>query len=348
MNYTKKKLNRSLIEKTISSYLGNIIKPSIRKSGEIEVYRYSVDTESILDVYYNTDETTTLCCTGKKPELADVLAREILEQCSVSFPNPLRALYLKGFSQDNINKVLDKISHSDCTLTLLSDTDIAKRYEVSNSTSENVKIHYFPSSGAVNIQGKGYSVYSTILASFDTLISVDDVIESNLLANNIENITTQELKEAMRRAFPNSYPFLRGALENIISSSFFLTKIENEDLPDYSWMVFPLLRGLEGVIKKLLRLKGIVVNKTFAEVFKPVSTGAATYEFIEHHSNMIGDSKYCSTLESCYNYLVANRHGIFHVNSIISSTRQITRDEAIGIFNEIVELIDKSCSSIIP
>ena len=72
MNYTKKKLNRSLIEKTISSYLGNIIKPSIRKSGEIEVYRYSVDTESILDVYYNTDETTTLCCTGKKPEIADV------------------------------------------------------------------------------------------------------------------------------------------------------------------------------------------------------------------------------------------------------------------------------------
>lgn len=348
MNYTKKKLNRSLIEKTISSYLGNITKPTIRKAGGVEVYRYTIDAESILDVYYNTDETTTLSCTGKNPEIADVIAREILEQCSVSFPNPLRALYLKGFTQDNINKVLDNISHSDCTLTVLSDTDVAKRYEVSNSASENIKIHYFPSSGAVNIQGKGYSVYSTILASFDTLISVDDVIESNLLANNIENITTQELKEAMRRAFPNSYPFLRGALENIISSSFFLTKIENEDLPDYSWMVFPLLRGLEGVIKKLLLLKGIGVNKSFGEVFEPINTGATTYKFLEHHSNMIGDSNYCSIIEGCYNYLVANRHGLFHVNSIINSTRQITRDEAMGIFNEVVELIEKSCSSIVP
>ena len=96
---------------------------------------------------------------------------------------------------------------------------------------------------------------------------MEEVIESNLRANNIENITTLELIEAMTRAFPNAYPFLNGVIANIISSSFFLTKIENEDLPDYSWMIFPILRGLEGVIKKMLLLKGIRVDKKYSNRF---------------------------------------------------------------------------------
>ena len=170
---------------------------------------------------------------------------------------------------------------------------------------------------------------------------MEEVIESNLRANNIENITTLELIEAMTRAFPNAYPFLNGVIANIISSSFFLTKIENEDLPDYSWMIFPILRGLEGVIKKMLLLKGIRVDKYFGEVFEPISSGSTVYRLKGCHSATM-DSKHSSTIEKCYNYFVANRHGIFHVNSSLSTTRQIRREEAIDIFNELVELIGNS------
>lgn len=341
MNFKRLKLNRNIINQTIVGYLGQEIFPVVSNKTGYDIYRYNIDPESILDIYYNSDTTTTLCCTGKNPETAEVIAREIIAQCSLSLPNPIRAIYLKGFSQENFDIVLQNIENSDCNLKVLTDTDIAKRYEVTNTYNENIKIHYFPATGALNIQGKGYSAYNSILSSFDTLISLEEVIESNLRANNIENITTLELIEAMTRAFPNAYPFLNGVIANIISSSFFLTKIENEDLPDYSWMIFPMLRGLEGVIKKMLLLKGIRVDKHFGEVFEPISSGSTVYRLKGCHSATM-DSKHSTTIEKCYNYFVANRHGIFHVNSSLSTTRQIRREEAIDIFNELVELIENS------
>lgn len=347
MIYKKQKLNRNIIPQTIVGYLGHEITPIVRKNANCDIYRYNIDSESMLDIYYNTDSTTTLCCVGKKAEIAEIIAQEIINNCSLTLPNPIRALYLKGFSQEKLEVVLQNIKNTGCNITILSDTEIAKRYEVTNTYNENIKIHYFPSTGALNIQGKGYSVYNSILSSFDTFISLEEVIESNLLANNIENITTSELVEAMKKAFPNSYPFLNGVIANIISSSFFLTKIENEELPDYSWMIFPILRGLEGVIKKFLLLSGIRVNKTFGEVFEPISHGATIYKIKDCHSITINNRTHCASIEKCYNYLVANRHGIFHINSAINTTRQINREEAIEIFNELVELIETSYSEII-
>lgn len=339
MNFKRLKLNRNIINQTIVGYLGQEIFPVVSNKTGYDIYRYNIDPESILDIYYNSDTTTTLCCIGKNPETAEVIAREIIAQCSLSLPNPIRAIYLKGFSQENFDIVLQNIENSDCNLKVLTDTDIAKRYEVTNTYNENIKIHYFPATGALNIQGKGYSAYNSILSSFDTLISLEEVIESNLRANNIENITTSELIEAMKRAFPNAYPFLNGVIANIISSSFFLTKIENEDLPDYSWMIFPMLRGLEGVIKKMLFLKGIRVNKNFGEIFEPVSSGSTIFRLKSCHLTSM-DSKYSSAVGNCYSYLVANRHGIFHINSILNTTRIISREEAIDMFNELVELIE--------
>lgn len=346
MSYKRLQLNRMLIPCTITSFVGKEIAPDVKTSSTgYEIHRYQIDTGSILDIYLNTDSTTTLTCIGKSPELATMVADEIVAQCSLCLPNPIRALYLKGFSQENLDTVQERLRQSGCTVNTLTDTAIAKRYEITYA-GENIKIHYFPSTGSLNIQGKGYTVYNCILSAFDTFISLEEVVESNLSANNIENITTSELIQSMVRAFPNSYTFLSGVLANIISPSFFLTKIENNGLSDYSWMVYPILRGLEGVIKKLLKLKGINVNKNFGEVFEPVATGSTTYRLLNCHKTTISNSRHCNALEDCYNYLVANRHGIFHVNSAISSTRMLDHDEAIEMFNDIVELIETNYSII--
>ena len=158
MTYKKQKLNRNIIPQTIASYLGHEITPIFRKNANCDIYRYNIDPESILDIYYNTDSTTTLCCIGKKAEIAEVIAQEIIDNCSLTLPNPIRALYLKGFDQKKLDIVLQNIEKTGCKLTTLSDTGIAKRYEVTNTYDENIKIHYFPTTGALNIQGKGYSV----------------------------------------------------------------------------------------------------------------------------------------------------------------------------------------------
>lgn len=91
----------------------------------------------------------------------------------------------------------------------------------------------------------------------------------------------------------------------------------------------------------MLLLKGIRVNKHFGEVFEPISSGSTVYKLKACYSNTM-DRKHSTTIEKCFNYFVANRHGIFHVNSSLNTTRLIRRDEAIDIFNELVELIENS------
>lgn len=346
MAYKKLKINRELIPNSVLKATNCDIKPIESQNSGIMINRYKVDTNSILDVFFNLDGTTTMTCSGKEPGLAELVASEIKDNCEVDLPEPTRALYLKGFSQEKFDTIIQRFKSHNLTVTSSEDTVLAKRYTISNTTNESIKVHYFPSTGALNFQGRGYTIYSDLLEGLGDWVSVDDVIGSNLAANNIESITKDDLMKSMQDALPSSYGFLQGAIANIMSSSFFLTKIENEGLPDYSWMVFPILRGFEGAIKKMLILKGIIVNRTFGEVFEPVSNGSTTYKFLNCHSTAINDNDYCNLLTNCYNYICANRHGIFHVNGVINSTRMLSRESAIEMFNEIIELIEDTYSKV--
>lgn len=340
------KVNSELIPKSLETILGKKLEPVIRNNGGCTIHRYQVETDSILDIYFNDDGTTSFLPTGRSQELAHMVAEEVFVNCKVELPEPTRALYVKKITEEELFKILDSLSESGCGIKKLPDTSYSKKYEIQNSLGENIKIHYFPSSGALNFQGKGYSVYSNILTSLDSLISLDEVLESFLSSNNIENITSKELIESMQGAFVTSFNYINGAISNIISASFFLTKIENENLPDYSWMVFPILKGFEGFLKKTLAIKGLRVNKNFGEVFEPISTGSTTYRLIPSRCANL-DSNTISTLESCYNFMVENRHGIFHMDSIVNASRILNRQQAIEIFNQSVEIIESSYIKII-
>ena len=346
MSYRKLKINRDLIHNCILKATDKEITPIFSENGGVQKIRYNVDSNSILDIYYNQDGSTSMMWCGKEPDLAELVANEVKANCEVNLPEPTRALYLKGFSQENFNNIIERFKAHDLTITGLEDTEYAKRYCITNTTSESIKVHYFPTTGSLNFQGKGYTIYSDLLEGMGDWVSIDDVIDSNLSANNIESITKEDLIKSMKVALPNSYNFLKGAIANIMSSSFFLTKIENNGLPDYSWMVFPVLRGLEGFLKKMLILKGIKVKKNFGEVFEPIAKDSPKYKFLECHSVAIADTTYCDLLTETYNYICANRHGIFHVNGVINATRLLSREEAIETFNEIIELIEITYSTI--
>jgi len=347
MSYKNLKLNKDLIPNCILKATNKTIKPTVRTNYKTKIIRYLLDSDSILDLYCNIDGSTTISWSGKEPDFAELVATDIKDTCTVNLPDPTRALYLKNMTQENFDSIIDRFQQHNLTVTNNEDTQHAKRYTINNTTNESIKVHYFPTTGALNFQGKGYSIYSDILEGLEETASVSDVIDSNLTVNNIESITKTDLIRSMQEAMPSTYTFLNGPIINIMASSFFLTRIENDGLADYSWMIFPMLRGLEGAIKKMLLLRGISVNKSFGEVFKPISQGSTTYEFLECHSNSIADANYCNELIKCYHYLIANRHGIFHINGTINTTRLLTRENALDMFNEIIELIEATYQSII-
>jgi len=340
------KINRDLIHNCILKATNSELTPIERQNNGVKTVRYTIDASSILDIFYNKNGTTSMTCCGKDPELANLVANEIIATCVVDLPEPTRALYLKNLSQENFDTIIQRFKSQDLTVADLEDTEYSKRYTITNTNDESIKVHYFPSTGALNFQGKGYSIYSDLVESMGNWVSVNDVIGSNLAVNNIETITEEELVKAMKDALPVSFDFLKGAIANIMASSFFLTKIENKNFPDYSWMVYPILRGLEGVLKKMLIIKGIRINKNFGEVFEPDAPGSTTYKLHQIHSKAINDAEFCDLMIKCYNYLSANRHGIFHINGIIKTTRLLSRENALEMFNEIIDLIETTYTKV--
>jgi hypothetical protein len=112
------------------------------------------------------------------------------------------------------------------------------------------------------------------------------------------------------------------------------------ELPDYSVMVFPVLKGLEGYMKQLLDGKGVRVRR---EGFAPFLREEGRSTLNDETIMQIGCEKTCTAFNQCYSYYKNNRHGLFHVDGIICNTRLIEeRAEACAIVTEVLELIEST------
>lgn len=109
------------------------------------------------------------------------------------------------------------------------------------------------------------------------------------------------------------------------------------------------LRALEGYLKYLLDLKGIVIDEqhNFGTVFNKDPEDDEKRIVISSMATRIGDAEFLKALEEIYNYFKRNRHVLFHVDQILINTKVIeNRQEAITIISEVSELIENTYKKI--
>lgn len=140
--------------------------------------------------------------------------------------------------------------------------------------------------------------------------------------------------------------FLGEVLKQIILPCFTLKKIDIE-LTDYSLFVFPALKGLEGYIKKLFGLKGITIQREgFGDYF--------SHSFPKGHiltketKTKVENDIICSAIEEAYNLYNTQRHSLFHVDSMIETTRTIdTKLQAEKLIDDVINLIETTYTRLI-
>ncbi len=131
---------------------------------------------------------------------------------------------------------------------------------------------------------------------------------------------------------------------NLISTSYML-RDASIDLPDYSCYVFPILRALEGVMRRLLSERGLYVQefrRSFGEVLERERERG---RYVVNHQYRIefNDDSFCTALELCYNYYHQQRHELFHMNDLTDTSRFIsTQTQAARYIDEAIGIIDKS------
>jgi hypothetical protein len=146
----------------------------------------------------------------------------------------------------------------------------------------------------------------------------------------------------LKTLIPNAYDFVGDKLVSIISPALALRKLAIE-LSDYSCFTFPALRGLEGYVKLLFVHKiGVTIGKDgFGEHFQ--NNGELKTTIKSKH-----DLKTCHAIENSYQYYRNQRHGLFHTDAIIETTRIISnKHDADNIIENVTKIIEETYTSTI-
>ncbi len=154
----------------------------------------------------------------------------------------------------------------------------------------------------------------------------------------------QQTIDEFKNAFPVSHEYLGTTLTSIMSPSLVLKKLTTP-LTDYAVLTFPMLKGLEGYLKLVLSEYGIVVSKDgFGEFF---DYNSLKYRLNQDTKNIIKNVKIISLIEDIYDYYKNNRHGLFHIDNNVVTSRLISnKTEAENVISAIIGLIETSHNTI--
>ncbi|WP_250525425.1 RNase LS family HEPN domain-containing protein [Caballeronia sp. GAWG2-1] len=218
---------------------------------KFDEYELHIDGQksALLHVYKKNDGSTTLMSkVGTNQELSERLAEHIAKSTTrVSVAN--KPLTLRNLSKETWEFLREYLEENACKVT---DEPLPHgvRIRVVGPERDQVFLHRYDSGGFM-MQGRPMAVYAMVMS---TLCEVHEdkreVLEAQLEVVQVQT-TVDGLYEELHQHLPTAAKYLGDTGCAIVVPAFALTKIAVE-LPDYSTVAYPALRGLEFYMKQLL------------------------------------------------------------------------------------------------
>lgn len=298
--------------------------------------------KAILDFYYNGDGTTTITPTGSNLEISTVIKVILEEGCTYSNTTEGKTYSFKKLPAEWATKLIEYLTTlvgEAVTHEKVEKQPVHDAYKFTSNIGDSLVINLYEN-GTVTLQGKPAYLYGEAISflSYCDNVSVDDIVDTINSFHDVD-IKTEDVRSEMEILLPRSYRNIDDMVLKLLSPSISLRKVKML-LEDYSCYAFPALRALEGYIKYLFGLKSITIGHNFGGIF---DKGILTTTI----SSQVADTNYQSELERLYDYLVGNRHVIFHTEQILIGTTILEdKQEADEIVNNVLNLIETSYISI--
>lgn len=341
MSFKNLQLDTDRISGAISVFVGEMGTFSVNEKKGLQQYEYTTSnqTKGKLNVYIKNDGTVTLTPTGKNQDTSRELATHIKNSCK--FPRVgSNNIVLESFSQENLNTVIDFLI---CVkeASIIEENEIIGgiQYKFKGIRSDLLTFTYY-SKGKLMIQGKPLALFHDSLEIlYEVFEDRAQVIKAQLAVYDIENVDPDEIKSELKEVLSYSYDSLEEKVRDIISPSLVLRRA-NVELTDYTCLVFPILKGLEGVLKQLFNKNNVNVGTNgFGEyIHNDRSTNTVTLN--TRGQNSISSNKERQAICRLYKHYIQRRHTAFHVDGLVNSTRIMTEQDARDIINSTLELID--------
>ncbi|MDO9067271.1 MAG: type II toxin-antitoxin system RnlA family toxin [Deltaproteobacteria bacterium] len=340
-------LDQTTVDDAINKYCQeNYAKPDITKEGKNyathDHYKYQILADSktiLLNVYFTSTGTTTLQHdVGKNQQESLKIAEFVKKECALDGRKNI-SLSFKGVSKPVVDGLLIFVAGETCGAKSNVEKDDEKetRIKITGRSKDEITLTYY-ANRSLRLQGRPLMIFKEICCHLSKDLSLDQIIQAQSKLANVD-IKTQDIQYELEARLPRAYVFLDDTLKKILSPSLVVSKIIC-DMDDYSLYVFPALSGLEGYLKKIFLENGIPIDKNgFGDYM--IESSEKFYKKLIQHGNTQ------QAIDQCYNYIRDHRNILFHVDSSVVATRIIdNREEACGIIDEVLLLIDNSYATI--
>lgn len=340
-DYSCLTLDGPKIEMAVRSFTGNknTSAPTVGKGYKAYTIEVDGQANALLNVYERGDGKFTLQFKiGKNHALSEAVAKHVAGVCACD-PVVTKPLALKLLSAQDWDFLQECLTADGFKLDE-EHLDHGERFKVTGPGKDHVYIHRY-NSGAFLMQGKTRGVYSAVVNTLSyTKTEQKELIDSQLATVNIKGVECTALLTELESRIPSAWSKMDETVKTILAPALLVHKL-SVDLPDYSMMVFPALRGLEGSIKDLFGRKGhmlgskLSIGDQFDSTTKKVTATAKA---------KIGNCQDTSeATELMYKVFSTHRNGLLHVDNVLATTRIVEKQaEATEIVDQAFYVIEQA------
>lgn len=341
VDYSGLSLDGSKIEAAVRSFPGNKNASAPTDGKGFRAYTIEVGDQegALLQVFERGDGKFTLKFkVGRNQALSEKVAQHVAE-CCVCEQVVTRPLTLKSLSLEDWQFLQDCLTEEGFRLDP-EPLDHGERFKVSGPGKDHVYIHRYNTS-AFLMQGKTRNVYSAVVNTLSyTKTEQKELIDSQLATVSITGVESAGLLAELEGRIPSAWAKMDETVKTILAPALVVHKL-SMDLPDYSMLVFPALRGLEGSIKDLFGRKGHIlgsklnVGDQFEQGTKKIKADVKA---------KIGNCQgTCDASELMYEFFSKHRNGLLHVDNTLVTTRLIEKQaEAAEIVDQTFYVIEQA------
>lgn len=283
-----------------------------------------------LIVDYNNDGTTTLeDCRGKNKDYSIQLAEYVVRNTQVQLYNTDN-LYFTSISDEQFSLFMDFMA--DCNVTMTS-TSVANgdKYTLCGEYGDTIYATRY-NNGSIFFQGHPSITFNNVISILSDIYP-SDIILARLTKYYKIDFDRTDLEKELFSHCPKLLGNMNTDIINAILPTLGLRRAIPEGLTDYSYLCFPLLRGLEGLIKAIFKDKGVALpaKKNFGGYLKYDDTTLIA-EIEQDHVRLFPDTTERTRVENLYALLCQQRHRIFHLDPF--SPILLDKENALDIVEE--------------
>jgi hypothetical protein len=309
------------------------------QDGVEKSHRYTIGKlqmqPAIIDFLCNGDGTTTVHYKiGKNQEVGLESIEMTLQHLSIEDVLPIFNKLESETYTDNTKVFEYRLDH---------DTDILLQVRVTSSRHQDcLVLKYHKTAKSFQIQGKPLFVYkklSYLLVDLLDLWGIEKVL-SRKDDNRTEFISQDVASHMLKSLIPDAYEKLPPELNKLMVSGMCIA-LASPELPDYSILLYPELRTLEGSMYDCLNTYGLYSSNYTDNGDQRIGvmfhkSGDDSYSLKHEHCENIENTDMIRALENAYNQYTGKRHPLFHVEEELIFSKFITSlDVAMSMLTDI-------------